>query len=377
MTTTVSVPLSGGRDYEIHIGPGLISHAGRLLKDVARSTRAVIITQPKIEALWGGPLRKSLKEAGFDTPDVVTFPAGERFKTLATMARLCDKLYNLSVTVDRKTLIIALGGGVVGDVAGFVAASYLRGLDYVQVPTTLLAMVDSSVGGKTGVDFREGKNLVGAFHQPRCVIADTDTLTTLPRREIHSGLGEIVKYGVIRDPSLLLTKALDFSQSDVVAHIVQRSCEIKAEVVVADEREETGLRAILNYGHTVGHALESATNYRRYKHGEAVAIGMVAAACIGEVAGVTPAGVRDAIIASCRAQGLPTARPSEISAETLLDLMMRDKKTEGGSIRFVLARSLGDVELMGGINVETIRAGLALQDKICGANKAGESEVIR
>ncbi|MES2460204.1 MAG: 3-dehydroquinate synthase [Armatimonadota bacterium] len=377
MTTTVNVPLSGGREYDIHIGPGLISQAGFLLRTIARSSRVVVITQPRIAALWGEPLRHSLVEAGFDTPDFITFPAGERFKTLATMARLCDKLYNLSATVDRRTLVVALGGGVVGDVAGYVAASYLRGLDYAQVPTTLLAMVDSSVGGKTGVDFRDGKNLVGAFHQPRCVIADIDTLKTLPRREFRSGVGEIVKYGVIRDPSLLLPIALDPTKADIVSHVVQRSCEIKAAVVAMDEREETGLRAILNYGHTVGHALESATRYRRYKHGEAVAIGMASAACIGEAAGVTPSGVRDAIIASCRAQGLPTMRPAEIPADALLDLMTRDKKAEKGTARFVLARDLGDVELMGGIDEKTIRAGLSLQDRVCGSDESMESEAAR
>jgi 3-dehydroquinate synthase len=209
------------------------------------------------------------------------------------------------------------------------------------------------------------------------VIADIDTLKTLPRRELLSGMGEVVKYGVIRDPSLLLPKALNISQADVVSNVVQRSCEIKAAVVSADEREETGLRAILNYGHTVGHALESATNYRRYKHGEAIGIGMVAAACIGEIAGVTPPGVRDAVIASCRAQGLPTVRPAEIPVEMLLELMTRDKKAEGGSVRFVLARGLGDVELMGGINKETIRAGLSLQDRICPQEKPLESDAVR
>ncbi len=377
MISTVPVPLSGGREYDIHIGASLLSQAGELLRKVARSPRVVVITQPRIDALWGDPLRKSLLGAGFDSPDTVTFPAGERFKTLTTMARLCDKLYNLSATVDRKTLIIALGGGVVGDVAGFVAASYLRGLDYVQVPTTLLGMVDSSVGGKTGVDFRDGKNLVGAFHQPRCVIADIDTLKTLPRRELRSGMGEVVKYGVIRDPSLLLPEMLDLAQTERVRDVVKRSCEIKAAVVSADEREETGLRAILNYGHTVGHALESATCYRRYKHGEAVAIGMAAAACIGDVAGITPSAVRDTVIASCRAQGLPTRRPAEIPAEVLFDLMLRDKKAEGGSARFVLARDLGDVELMGGISEKTVRAGLSLQDEICGREMPAGSKAIK
>ncbi|MBC8102642.1 MAG: 3-dehydroquinate synthase [Cytophagales bacterium] len=377
IATTVSVALSGERGYEIQIGSGLLSTAGERLQRVARSGHVVILTQPKIAALWGGALRDSLCAGGFDAPDLVTFPAGERFKTVATMARLYDKLYNLPRTVERRTLIVALGGGVVGDVAGFVAASYLRGLDYVQVPTTLLAMVDSSVGGKTGVDFRDGKNLIGAFHQPRAVIADLETLKTLPSREFRSGLGEVVKYGVIRDPSLLAPNRLEVSQSEALAEMVRCSCEIKAEVVSADEREESGLRAILNYGHTVGHALESATRYRRYKHGEAVAIGMAAAACIGEAAGVTPVPVREAVIAACRVQALPVKRPSDVPVEDLIALMARDKKAEGGVVRFVLARSLGKAELMGGITETMLRAGLALQDEVCGREDGNIGEAVR
>lgn len=364
---TLSVPLSGGRDYAIHIGPGLLGRSGEIVRGVARGNRVVILTQPPVARHWAQPLLDSLGAAGFDTPDIVTFPAGERYKTVATMARLWDKLYNLPRTIDRKTLIVALGGGVVGDVAGFVAASYLRGLDYVQVPTTLLAMVDSSVGGKTGVDFREGKNLIGAFHQPRAVIADTNTLATLPAREVRSGMAEVVKYGVIRDPGILpIAASASAGHSGSLTEVIQRSCAVKAEIVCADEKEETGLRALLNYGHTIGHALESATRYRRYKHGEAVAIGMVSAACIGEAAGVTPAAVRSEIVQAVLAQRLPAALPGDIPDEALLALLGRDKKAEGGCARFVLARALGDVELMGQITEEMIRAGLSLQRSICG-----------
>jgi 3-dehydroquinate synthase len=360
--TTVAVPLSGGRDYQIHIGAGLLASAGGHIAAVTESRRAVIITQPAISKQYAAPLIESLRQAGFDETPVLTFPAGEKYKTLATVTQLCDGLYNLVSPVDRKTVIIALGGGVVGDVAGFVAAIYLRGLDYVQIPTTLLAMVDSSVGGKTGVDFREGKNLVGAFHQPRVVLIDTDTLNSLPARERRAGMGEVVKYGLIRDPELLsfvtghgerLTQ-----KPDAVAHIIRRSCEIKADVVGADEYETTGLRAILNYGHTIGHALEAATGYKRFKHGEAVAIGMIAAAYIGEEQGVTPPMVRAATLAALRAQGLPTDMPADVDPIALMKLLGRDKKAEAGRARFVLARKVGEVELRSDVTGAAIRDGL-------------------
>lgn len=374
----VRVALSGGRGYDIQIGAGMLARVGEAVAAVARGSRVVIVTQPRIDRLWGETLRASLRTAGFQGVDTVTFPAGERYKTLGTLARLCSALYNLPVAVDRKTLIIALGGGVVGDVAGFLAAAYLRGMDYVQVPTTLLAMVDSSVGGKTGVDLHAGKNLVGAFHQPRAVVIDTDALSTLPSREFRSGMAEVVKYGVIRDPALLPLTAKAGAGGKFgkltpgeVAHLVRRSCEIKADVVTADEFETTGLRAILNYGHTVGHALESATQYRRYKHGEAVAIGMVAAACIGEVVGVTPEDVRDAVAHNVRAAGLPLAVPADVSAEDLMALLGRDKKAEGGRAKFVLARALGEVFLTGDVDEAAVRAGLARQAALYGNGTEG------
>jgi 3-dehydroquinate synthase len=360
--TSLTVPLSGGRDYPIHIGAGLLSGAGQYIAQVAQSRRAVIISQPIIATQYASRLIESLREAGFGETPVLMFPAGERYKTLATVTRLCDGLYNCVNTIDRKTVVIALGGGVVGDVAGFVSAIYLRGLDYVQIPTTLLAMVDSSVGGKTGVDFHAGKNLVGAFHQPRVVLIDTETLKTLPARERRAGMAEVVKYGIIRDPELLtyITECgeREVQKSDATAHIVKRSCEIKAEVVSEDEFETTGLRAILNYGHTIGHALEAATGYKRYKHGEAVAIGMVAAACIGEEQSVTPPDVLPTLLAALKVQGLPTALPADVDPTTLIELSGRDKKAEAGRAKFVLARKIGDVQLYSDVTETAIRAGL-------------------
>ncbi|MBC8138646.1 MAG: 3-dehydroquinate synthase [Fibrella sp.] len=366
MAEIVHVPLDGGRAYDIHIGAGLLTSVGEVVRGVARSNRVVIVSQPPIAKHYANAVADSLAAAGFDAPDIVLFPAGERYKTHKMLERLYGALYELHPAIDRKTLLVALGGGVVGDVVGFLAATYLRGLDYVQVPTTLLAMVDSSVGGKTGIDYQAGKNLIGAFHQPRAVIADTDTLVTLPKREMAAGLAEVIKYGVIRDAEVMRKAAnalygLRSGDAALTSYLVRRSCEIKAEVVVADEYETTGIRAILNFGHTIGHAVEAATNYRRYKHGEAVAIGMIAAACIGETVGVTHPGLRDHIRLACENAGLPRTLPADVSDDDILALLGRDKKSENGAPKFVLARALGDV--VSGVAVEesAIREGLAMQ----------------
>lgn len=363
MRVEVDVALSEGRDYSITIGAGSLEDLGQVCGAVARSSRAVVLTQPGILRTWGEAVRDALEAAGFDT-SVVTYPSGERYKTLATVERLYGELYQLSPPLDRKTLLVALGGGVVGDMAGFVAATYLRGLDYVQVPTTLLAMVDSSVGGKTGVDYRAGKNLVGAFYQPRAVVIDPQVLASLPLRELRAGLAEVVKYGVIQDPELLTfvteqARLLCRRDPEAITQVVTRSCQIKAGVVAADEREETGLRAILNYGHTIGHALESATQYRRYKHGEAVAIGMVSAALIGEAAGQTPASVTEALRGALQALKLPEALPEDISDDILLELAARDKKAKAGKAQFVIAQALGSVALQS-LSAEVVREGLLL-----------------
>jgi 3-dehydroquinate synthase len=358
--TRICVALSAERAYDIHIGAGVLERAGAWLGDIARSPRVVVLTEPAIGRRHGQRLLDGLRAGGLD-PTLIAFTAGERRKHLGTIARVYGELYNLP-GIDRKTLLVALGGGVVGDMVGFVAATYLRGMDYVQVPTTLLALVDSAVGGKTGVDFRDGKNLIGAFHQPRAVLADTAVLGTLPLREVRAGLAEVVKYGIIREPALLgylmaNATALLRRDGDALEWIGAQSCAIKADVVGADEREETGVRAILNYGHTIGHALESATQYRRYKHGEAIAIGMVSAACIGEAAGVTPPAVRPTLVALLQRLGLPTALPVEITDDTLIALTRRDKKAESGTARYVLARGLGDVALTA-VDDAVVRQGL-------------------
>ncbi len=365
---TLTVPLSENRAYPIYIRSneeGIdLSWMGSVIADAARSRYAVIISQPTIVENYGETLVTVLRDCGFGETPILTFPAGERHKNLATVTRLCERLYNLPHKLDRKSVVIALGGGVVGDVAGFVAAIYLRGLDFIQIPTTLLAMVDSSVGGKTGVDFYEGKNLIGAFHQPRAVLIDTGMLETLPNRELNAGFAEILKYGIIRDPAILSESIRWWSDisaqesQELMVRLIRRSCEIKAEVVVADEREITDLRAILNYGHTVGHALEAVTGYKRFKHGEAVAIGMMAAAQIGEVVGITPPDVRPALSQALSACGLPRTVPSDIKIEQILPLLALDKKAEGGKARFVLARALGEVSLFRDIDESAVKAGL-------------------
>jgi len=282
---TLTVGL-GARTYPIFVGNALLSRAASLL-DAQRGQRAVVVTNAVVAAHHLAPLRNSLGDAGMHV-DVVLLPDGEAHKNQRTLDDLLTRL--LELRIERSTTLIALGGGVVGDIAGFAAACYQRGIGYVQVPTTLLAQVDSSVGGKTGVNHPGGKNLIGAFYQPLGVIADTDTLATLPDRELRAGLAEVIKYGCVWDP--LLFDWLDHNMPkllarnvDALSYAIARSCEIKATVVAKDEREQN-LRAILNFGHTFGHAIEAATAYEKYLHGEAVALGMLIAASFSHKAGL-------------------------------------------------------------------------------------------
>ena len=284
----------GERSYDIDIEAGLIAsgRAGERIAELAGSGRVCVVTHPELREWYAEPISRQLTALDVSTC-LTNIPSGEQSKTLDTVA----KLYAVfaAAGLDRKSLVVAVGGGVLGDMAGFAAASYLRGIGFVQVPTTLLAQVDASVGGKTGVDLPEGKNLVGAFHQPRTVLIDPDTLKTLPDRELRAGLAEVIKYGIIHDEGFFAVIARDMSrllsgEADALTRIIARSCAIKAEVVGQDETEQ-GLRAILNFGHTIGHALEAVTQYRRYLHGEAIAIGMVSACLIGEQVGITPAAV--------------------------------------------------------------------------------------
>jgi len=336
-TRTINVEL-GERGYPIVIGSGLLSGGFDLAAHV-RGPDCLIVSNETIAPLYLDGLKACL---GGKATESINLPDGEAFKTLATASSILDRL--VAIGANRDTTVVALGGGVVGDIAGFAAACYMRGVDFVQVPTTLLAQVDSSVGGKTGVNHPKGKNLIGAFHQPRIVLIDTATLQTLPERELRAGLAEVIKHGAIADAGFfdwLERNMADLLAKDpaAVAHAVGRSCEIKAEVVAADERE-AGRRAILNFGHTFGHAIEHCQGYGEWLHGEAVAAGMVMAAQLSKLPEADVTRLRQLIAGA----GLPVA-PPRIPAEDLLAAMGRDKKVQGKALRFVLLRELGDARL--------------------------------
>jgi len=334
------------RSYDVKIGPGLLGQLGRECARLGLGRRCAIITDTNVRPRFGGAVRRSLEQVGFD-PVLITVPAGERSKGLKTVEACSDQL--AAHRLERKSFVVALGGGVVGDLAGFVAASYLRGIAFVQVPTTLLAQVDSSVGGKVGVNLKAGKNLVGAFYQPRLVLCDLETLGTLPLREFRAGLAEVIKYGIIYDGELFERLERDMPKllrrdPGTLATVVARCCEIKAEVVGKDEHEG-GLRAILNFGHTIGHALEAISSYSKYLHGEAISIGQVAAAWLSsEILGLPRRDV-DRIRELFERAGLPVeVKLTHQQRRQLLAAMRLDKKVSGGEIKFVLARRIGKVE---------------------------------
>lgn len=336
------VPVSlGERSYDIVIGPGLIGDAS-LWRSMLQAGRALVVTDSHVGKLYGDSLRETLDEIGV-TVSVHALEAGERWKTLASWAAITDQL--AKERHDRETTIIALGGGVVGDLAGFAAATWLRGVRYLQVPTTLLSQVDSSVGGKTGVNHALGKNLIGAFYQPVGVVADLDTLRTLPHRELIAGLAEIIKYGIIRDAAFFdfIEQHLDVMLSgdlDTLGHAVAHSCEIKAEVVTADERE-SGVREILNFGHTFAHALETLTEYANLNHGEAVALGMIMAAELSVAEGWLEVQARDRIVALIKQLPVLDRLPKGLGIQEIMHAFQSDKKTRAGRLRFVLARAIG------------------------------------
>jgi 3-dehydroquinate synthase len=356
---TIKVTLPG-RSYPIVIERGVLEESGRSMDTYGLGHKVAVISNPWVAERYGPGVLASLRAAGRRAA-MLTVPPGEGAKTLGEAERLYMELARLRM--DRRSVVVALGGGVVGDLAGFVAATYLRGIDYVQVPTTLLAQVDASVGGKTAVDLPVGKNLVGAFHQPSLVIADVDTLATLPPRELRAGLAEVIKYGVIADAALFVrlgeeAEAVLAADPATLIDLVQRSCEIKAEVVIADERE-TGLRAILNFGHTVGHAVEALTGYSTLLHGEAVAIGMVAAARMAARLGMLPAADVGHLRTLIERYALPTEVPSALAPEAILETMQLDKKTRDGQLQFVLPTRIGAVEIGCAVPEAVVRAVLA------------------
>jgi 3-dehydroquinate synthase len=344
----------GERSYEICIGPAILTRLGDRLREFHFS-RVALVSNPTVYALYGNALLDSLKKAGLD-PAVVTIPDGEEYKEILWAYHIYGEL--LKHRLDRSSALIALGGGVIGDMTGFVASTYMRGISLVQVPTTLLAQVDSSVGGKTGVNHPEGKNMIGTFHQPRIVWADVDTLRTLPGREFLAGMAEVIKYGVIWDETFFefleenREKILGLD-SGAMQFIIRRSCEIKAEVVSRDEREG-GLRAILNYGHTIGHALETATGYTTHLHGEAVAMGMYCEALLSSLLGLTDRKAAERIGSLIDAYGLPSRMPPGVDEERIISSMQLDKKAVAGQLKFVLPERIGSVVVKGVSDSEKI-----------------------
>ena len=345
--------------YEAVIEHGLLSRAGEILKQLLGGAPPLfVITVPPVRRLWGKPLLRSLRSAGF-APQVIEMRDGERFKRLSTVEALSEKLVKLGA--DRKAIVLAFGGGVVGDVAGMLASVYMRGVKLVQIPTTVQAQLDAAIGGKTGVNLRGGKNLVGTFYQPLIVLIDPAMLSTLPPREFRAGMYEAVKCGVIGSPELF-ARLENFSittlrkDKDFLTWVIAESVRLKAQVVSADEKE-SGLRRVLNFGHTVGHALEAATAYRRFLHGEAVAWGMIAAAKLSAEIGLCESAVYDRIVRATRAWGpLPKVNVQTAKA---LKLMQSDKKTEAGIVHFVLPREIGKVEVVKNVPEQAIALALA------------------
>ena len=354
MTRTINVAL-GARSYPIHIGSGLIDTLPELLVGPTIS-RVAVVTNPTVAGFFLASVENALTRAGLSVVNIVV-PDGEVYKTLATWTVVHDQL--LAARLDRKSAIVALGGGVVGDIAGFAAATYQRGIPYIQLPTTLLSQVDSSVGGKTGVNHPSGKNMIGAFYQPRLVVVDTSTLATLPERELRAGLAEIIKYGLIRDLNFFTwlegnLHALLARDPEALAHAIEVSCRHKAEVVANDETEQ-GERALLNLGHTFGHAIEAGLGYGTWLHGEAVAAGTVLAARLSARLGWLNASDVDRIVNLFAAAGLPVQSPP-LGPDRYLELMAHDKKVVSGNMRLILLRAIGAAIVASDASLGDVRA---------------------
>jgi len=351
----ISVRAGIGR---ILIGKQLLPRTGKRCQALALSGQCALISDSNVARLFAYRVKKSLTSSGFRAT-LITIPAGETSKTLKQVGAICDRM--IAAGLDRQSFVIGLGGGMIGDISGFVAAIYHRGVPHVQIPTTLLAMVDSSIGGKTGVDTRAGKNLIGAFHQPSLVIDDLDVLKTLPRRQFNQGFAEIIKHAIIADPKMFrMLESWDASSrlaSGALAlqSLIKRNVQIKSRIIAQDERDRTGQRALLNFGHTVGHAIERAGNYRKFLHGEAVSLGIVAAFAIS----VKRAGLRPdqrAVIVDLLGQfGLPTRLPPNFPRKKILDAVKFDKKFEGGKIRFVVTPRIGAAYVTDRVTLDDIR----------------------
>lgn len=346
----------GERSYTIAAGAGILGDLGKSLERFDFSKKAAIVSNPTVFELYGKTLAMSLSASGFEIIEII-IPDGEEYKNMLTVERIYEQL--LSMRFDRKSVVLALGGGVIGDITGYAASTYMRGIDFVQVPTTLLAQVDSSVGGKTGVNHALGKNMIGTFWQPRLVWIDISTLHTLSNRNFLAGMAEIIKYGIIWDTTFFdfLEKKretlLSLNPEDIT-HIIRRSCEIKADVVAKDERE-SGLRAILNFGHTIGHALETVTGYTAFLHGEAVAIGMHVEALIAHELGLIGRDEVSRIQHILKTFGLPVEVPAGIDLTALFEAMKLDKKTVSGDVKFILPERIGKVRIQGNVSAAAVQ----------------------
>ena len=345
---------AGGSGYQALIGSRLLARLGAEAARVVRGPRCAIIADENTAGFFGDAAFASVAAAGFE-PTGITVPAGEKSKSLEQIGSICDRM--AAAGLDRSSFVVAIGGGVVGDVAGFAAAIYHRGIPHIQVPTTLLAQVDSSIGGKTAVNTAYGKNLLGAVHQPALVLADTDTLRTLPRREFNQGFAEIIKHAIIADASLLAI--LETYSTDALAELVRRNVAIKAAIVAHDEQDVSGQRAILNFGHTVGHAIELAADYGRFLHGEAVSLGIVAACNISVRKARLPEVDRTTILRTLSAFDLPTSLPRDVPRDQILAAIRADKKFDRGEVRFVVTPALGTAHLSSQVTMADIEQAIA------------------
>ena len=336
--------------YHVLIESGLLASVGDVVKKQLGGLHCAVISDTNVAPLFGDRVKRSLTAAGFQ-PELITIPAGEKSKTLEQSGAICDQM--IAAGLDRQSFLIGLGGGVIGDISGFVAAIYHRGIPHVQIPTTLLAMVDSSIGGKTGVNTSAGKNLIGAIHPPALVIDDVDVLKTLPRREFNQGFAEIIKHAIIADAEMFA--AVRNVDLENLAPLIGRNIEIKSKIVAKDEHDRTGERARLNFGHTVGHAIERAGDYKKFLHGEAISLGIVAACDISVKKAGLPRDQRNAIVDLLRHFGLPTHLPSDFPREQIFDPLQCDKKFESGEIRFVVASTIGSAHLSSDVTLDDIR----------------------
>jgi 3-dehydroquinate synthase len=339
--------------YSALVGSGLIDQLGDRVRRRLRGKTCGIISDTNVAPLFAGRTKRSLTSAGFK-PALITIPAGEKSKTLKQASAICERM--IAAGLDRQSFVIGLGGGLIGDISGFVAAIYHRGIPHVQIPTTLLAMVDSSIGGKTAVNTAEGKNLLGVVHQPSLVIDDMEVLKTLPRREFNQGFAEVIKHAIIADAKMFKQlQSWEASGALALQRLIKRNIKIKAAVVARDEQDQTGERAILNFGHTVGHAIERAGNYRKFLHGEALSLGIVAACTVSIKRAGLPRRQRDAVVDLLRRFDLPTKLPAHFPRGKIFDALKFDKKFEGGKIRFVVTSHIGAAHLSRNVTMEDIR----------------------